>query len=379
VWSETAGAIVPVTGGTASVGQYYTSASPIDGTIGTTSLSFALYYGIGSAQPSAPRVVYVRNPAKYRKGQWIKLNGCGTASADLKTYIVSIAGDALTIHTDIITFPTATKTGTVSTTGTTLTGTSTLFTTQITSRMYLKNGSNYSLIDSAGGATAGTLLTAFSPDLSGQAVTIVEFTIEQIRSQNYGIVTNGASNDATFIANDHDFGVGNVTANTSLATPVDISLVQWATPIRLGVQDWVAQNGSPVVGLNSASTRSMWLFDAAGTERIATTIRVPKNLVGVRLVPVLYWTNNGAGSGNVVWRYSYHHSTDGGATETVATFVNFAVTAAPAQDVLKITRADPFTVTADRLLHFAIDREGGNGSDTLANDAGVFAMALEVV
>jgi hypothetical protein len=123
----------------------------------------------------------------------------------------------------------------------------------------------------------------------------------------------------------------------------------------------------------------MWLFDAASTERIAATIRVPKNLVGVRMVPVLYWTNNGAGSGNVVWRYAYHHSTDAGATETASTFVNFAVTAAPAQDVLKITRADAFTVTADRLLHFTIDREGGSGSDTLANDAGVFAMALEVV
>jgi hypothetical protein len=335
--------------------------------------------GVGSADPGSPRVFYARKGAKYRVGQWIKLIGCGTAAADLKAYIVSIAGDAVTIHTDIITFPTSTKTGTLSTSSTTITGTGTAFLTEITSRMYLKNGSNYRLIDSATTNTAGTLTAAFSPNLSGQAVEVVQFTVEQMRSQQYGIVTNGATNDATFSANDHDFGAGNVTANTSLAAPADISLIQWATPISLGRDDFVALNGSPALGLNSASNRMMWLFDAAGTERIASMVRVPKGLVGVRLRPVLYWTNNGAGSGNVVWRYSYHHSVDGGATETAATVVGFSVLAAPAQNVLKVSRADPFTVTADSILHFALDREGGNGSDTLANDAGVFEVVLEVV
>lgn len=335
--------------------------------------------GIGSADPGSPRVFYASKGAKYRVGQWIKLIGAGAAAADLKAYIVSVDGDAITIHTDILTFPTSTKTGTLSTSSTTITGSGTAFLTEITSRMYLKNGSNYRLIDSATTNTAGTLSSAFSPNLSGQAVTVVQFTVEQMRSQQYGIYTNGATNDATFSAYNHDFGVGNVTANTSLAAPAQISLRQLPGPIKLGIQDFEARNGTPALTLNGSSNRIMWAFDAAATERVTATIPIPKNLTGLRLLPVLYWTNNGAGAGNVVWRYGYHHSTDGATSATADTAVNFSVTAAPSQDILKVTRGTAFSVTADSLLHFSIDREGGNVSDTLANDAGLFQVALEIV
>lgn len=388
-WDETTGAIIPVTGGTLSAGIYYSCVASVSGVIGTNNLTFAVYYGIGSAAPASgggnPRVVYVRNGAKYRKGQYIKLIGCGAASADLKAYIVSITGDALTISTDIITFPIVTHAGTLaaSALGTTLTGTTTTFQTatsvikRILSPMFLKNGTEYRLIDRATSDTAAKLTLGFTGALSGAAVDLVQFNIVTMRSQNYGLVTNGASNDSTLLCDGHDFGVGNAIDNTSQAAPIEICLAQWKTPIIMRPQDFSVLNGTPVIGLNSASTRMLWLFDAASTERIGTQIRIPRGVTG-KVIPVLYQINSGAGAGDVCWRYGYHFAADGGATETAATFVNFSTITAAAQNVSKVVRGTAFSVVADTILHFSIDREGGNVADTLGNDAGLFMVGLEV-
>ncbi len=118
-----------------------------------------------------------------------------------------------------------------------------------------------------------------------------------------------------------------------------------------------------------------WLLDAASEEGIVATVSVPTwwQTMDVEL----WWSNAGAGAGDVVWRVYSKTAIDAGsmtsssaATQTTAT--------APAQNVMKVTTiASGITVTRDALMMLQIRRVAADGSDTLANDAGVMAVRLK--
>lgn len=334
----------------------------------------------GSVDPGDPTRVSVSNPARFRKGRYYKFKGAGAAGADLKAYVVDIDDDEIVISTALSTFPTTAITGTVSTTGTTMTGSGTAFLTELSWRHWIKSGTDYRMARFISSNTSAILEEALPSDLPlASTVTAVEFTIEEMQSQTYGYQNTNATRDVGAVLVDHDFGQGNVTENTSQTAPAHISLAQWSTmPLELRSQQWTAVNGSPAIEFNSSTNRKLMMFDAASTERVITSVRVPKGVTG-KVRVALYWTNAGAGAGNVVWRYGYSFSADGGATETAVTVANFSVVAAPSQNVLKVTRSAGFAVTEDSILHLTIDREGGNISDTLANDAGMFMVVLEAV
>lgn len=92
----------------------------------------------------------------------------------------------------------------------------------------------------------------------------------------------------------------------------------------------------------------------------------------------LYWSNAGAGSGDVTWRARSAFITDG---DTVAVPSGTSTDAtAPAQNVAEVTTIlSGVTLTAGELLQLFIQRVGGSGTDTLGNDAALLGVMLRQV
>lgn len=147
---------------------------------------------------------------------------------------------------------------------------------------------------------------------------------------------------------------------------------------------WIPANlfmnssGTPTfAAVGSPARWPMWLMDAAATEIIAATTMVPSSFANVKIE--LYWTNAGAGSGDVVWRASLDSKADAGTLANPSTLADNTITA-PAQTVLKVsTLVASQAVDATKVLDFEIIRIGGNAADTLANDAGVIGVLLTSV
>jgi hypothetical protein len=334
----------------------------------------------GSAQPSAATTVSVDTPNLYHNGQTIKLVGCGAAGADLVVQITDIDKDELTIDTAISTFPLVAGSGTISTSGTTVTGSSTDFATEMQGRTWIKVGSDYRRIVRITSATAAVLESAFSPDLSGATFEMVQFDCRQIQCQTYGIGGADGSVDK-FIATDHSFGVGNVTGNVDYGTSAEMVVAQIGSkfPMVLEPGAFVLHAGTPVVGTSaSGGKRRMWRFDAAADEAIQTATFIPPGVSGKMRVRLL-WTNVDANSGNVVWQAAYAFFADAADMDGNDTFADAVVVAAPAEDVLKITTLATITLTENSIFFLRILRDADNGSDTLANDAGIVAVMLEAV
>jgi hypothetical protein len=150
----------------------------------------------GSVDPAAPTIVSVERPELYQFGQTVTVNNGATGPADLIAQVLDINNDELTLSAAMTNFPLVTGTGTISTSSTTVTGSGTAFTTQITGRMWIKNGSNYRRVTAVTSDTAATLESAFPSNLSGASFDIVKAEVEQMRSQDYGIYTLSGANDA---------------------------------------------------------------------------------------------------------------------------------------------------------------------------------------
>ena len=172
---------------------------------------------LGSVDPGAPTIISVERPELYSYGQTITINNGATGPADLIAQVRDINNDELTISTAMTNFPLTAGTGTISTSGTTVTGSGTAFTTQITGRMWIKNGSNYRRVIAVTSNTAATLESAFPSNLSGASFDIVRTEVEQIRSQDYGVYTLSTTNDAGLELVNPKWGVGNKVLNLSLA------------------------------------------------------------------------------------------------------------------------------------------------------------------
>ena len=127
------------------------------------------------------------NPERFVPGQTIKLAGAGVAGADLITRINSVGHDEITVETAPSTFPTIVGTGTISTSGTTVTGVGTAFLTQIRGRTWIAVGGVLRQIVSVSSNTSATLSSSFSPNLSGAAFTIHRTTAVGLPSQEYGV------------------------------------------------------------------------------------------------------------------------------------------------------------------------------------------------
>lgn len=200
---------------------------------------------LGSVDPGAPTIISVERPELYSYGQTITINNGATGPADLIAQVRDINNDELTISTAMTNFPLTAGTGTISTSGTTVTGSGTAFTTQITGRMWIKNGSNYRRVIAVTSNTAATLESAFPSNLSGASFDIVRTEVEQMRSQDYGIYTLSSTLDDGLTVVDPKWGAGNKLAQYSVAGSTYWGdVLSFATYAEL--QEYLPRNGQIV-------------------------------------------------------------------------------------------------------------------------------------
>jgi hypothetical protein len=152
-----------------------------------------------------------------------------------------------------------------------------------------------------------------------------------------------------------------------------------ATFVTLTAQDRVLLPASTFTTIGGAASMgavnvlTALLFDAAAVEESGTVGLVPANWPTFDIL--LWWTNAGAGVGNVRWRADHAVTSDGG---TLTRVINAAVTlAAPAQGVVKVS---PLVYGIARtnlpVVHINAVRIGNDGADTLGNDAALIAIEL---
>lgn len=129
------------------------------------------------------------------------------------------------------------------------------------------------------------------------------------------------------------------------------------------------------------SAYTVMLYDSASSESAVMYCKVPDGATTVAVD--IYWTNAGAGSGNVRWSLEQVKGLiDGGTTiSDLASAPRLVTATAPATDTVEVTElANNYTVTTGaRLVRLTITRYGGDGADTLGNDAALIAVALRGV
>lgn len=135
--------------------------------------------------------------------------------------------------------------------------------------------------------------------------------------------------------------------------------------------------GSPSLStVASSGLTPAWLLDAAGTESVSFTARIPNGWKTFDIV--VRGANSGGGSGDVALRAIYLSATTGGSTtsghtagsKTVATAGSSGVV----QDVTLISGVAAPTV--GKTLTVRIDRMGAETEDTLANDWALIEVVL---
>ena len=127
--------------------------------------------------------VVMRNVNQYRVGEIIRLKGVLSGGLDADGKVIDIAQDVVTlaygtavVFSDSGTLDTLTGTGTTS--GTTLTGVGTLFTTEVDFPVYLKSGSEYRRIVYVTSNTSAVIDSPFTTNLSGAALEVVRANVE---------------------------------------------------------------------------------------------------------------------------------------------------------------------------------------------------------
>ncbi len=357
--------------------QSFDSATPGAERIGTRIVNSDAYDNqtitdkLASVSPTDLTTISVNDPSVVSFGQTIKLVGAGASGGDLLVQVVDINKDEVSISSPIITLPLVTGTGTISTAGTTITGTGTAFNTQFTGRLWIKVGTEYRQIIASSSATSATLGLAFSTNLDGQPFQIVSINIQQIRSQDIGIKLAN-SNDVLAIADGMNYGSsGNQTKNLqndtggNVTSGYDIKL-----PIVLSAVDFALFAGTPAIEVSSATGRRKgWSFDQATNESIQSALFIPLTFPD-QIKVTYYWINNGTGTGSVAWDFVYTFLVDGADVGTAETFAGLLPQVASAREILKVSSfTTTVSVTKNSLMSFRVFRNASSAPDTLPNDA----------
>jgi hypothetical protein len=127
-------------------------------------------------------------------------------------------------------------------------------------------------------------------------------------------------------------------------------------------------------GMISSVYWSAWLLDAATVEGVGAVGVVPTGWATIAID--IWWSNAGAGSGNVRWEAFFDDKADGATLATHATDHDAAI-AAPAQNVLKkSTVVTTHAVTPGELYNVVVRRDAADAADTLANDCALLAVVV---
>jgi hypothetical protein len=140
----------------------------------------------------------------------------------------------------------------------------------------------------------------------------------------------------------------------------------------------LAVSGSPTMGtLGAASTffyqSPVLLFDASADEFANIWCGLPAGWTTYDIY--MYWSNAGAGSGDIRWYGNWGSFGDGDNSDTTING-DVVIVAAPAQYVIKRTKLNTTAIAtnSDGLGRLAILREGSHVTDTLGNDAGIIGF-----
>lgn len=137
--------------------------------------------------------------------------------------------------------------------------------------------------------------------------------------------------------------------------------------------------GTPAITtLPTGGRRKVYAFDAAASETIQAWVVLPMGEASWSVQ--FFWCNLGAGAGVVVWQVAWLEFADNdniSPNESVSMSGNFT---APTQELLEITTFSGSTIpSTGKLMGIRVQRTGGSGSDTLANDAGFAGLLLTPV
>ncbi len=227
----------------------------------------------------------------------------------------------------------------------------------------------------------------------GNAVGQAGIKLENTSNENIftGNTINGTDYVSSIYTSKQDYGIqddgtctgnkisGNIIINHDVA---DISVAEYTTEditdeIFIPHKEFDAVAGSPIIGAIGGTRRTALLFDAAGTEIAAAWIMVPKGWSSADATVV--WVNAGAGAGDVVWIVQGLPVTVGETTNAIDSAGGGATAdTAGAQDVIveTDTAGSLSSLVEGDWLSVRVTRLGGDGSDTLANDAGVIGVKL---
>lgn len=176
--------------------------------------------------------------------------------------------------------------------------------------------------------------------------------------------------------------VGNTPSGNLTATDVQAALDELQTDVdaRRPVTEAIFLSASEFNTLNGSPAQAQrfgfvtWNLDAATDESVVGSVLVPSGVTTAGIY--LWWTNPGAGTGDVVWRVDWNVKGDGEDLSTGLSFPTVTATA-PSQDVVEVTTiATGLTVTPGDLMALKPYRDADNASDTLANDAAFMGIEL---
>lgn len=145
----------------------------------------------------------------------------------------------------------------------------------------------------------------------------------------------------------------------------------------MSAQEFMLASGS--AALSSTATGSSWpgwLFDAAASETVNGVVEIPPGWATFDID--LWWSNAGAGAGDVVWRLRMNQSGDGDTTVIGGNGALSTVTA-PLQSVVKVTTVEAGVARTDDLIKIQVIRVSTDAGDTLANDASLIGVMLRKV
>ena len=158
----------------------------------------------------------------------------------------------------------------------------------------------------------------------------------------------------------------------------------------VSIFDATIRTNTPAITVSGTNTRyRAWAFDSAQTEEILCEAYLPIDFQyrQPKVTPVLWHTNLGAGSGDVVWQVTVQAvnevtgNINGDLNATGGETVIPSTIAAPVRGVLNRTVLSG-TITVSQiansrsLIRIGVARLGADVSDTLGNDAGLYGVEL---
>lgn len=133
--------------------------------------------------------------------------------------------------------------------------------------------------------------------------------------------------------------------------------------------------GAPV--MSQLGSTPVWVFDANTAQGVVASCLTPDFWASCHVD--YWWTNAGAGAGDVVWYLSTNSYSDGDLLTQADTVRNGGTAyTAPASEVVEVTRvtSSAMSLTAGELLRLFVYRTATSGSDTLANECALLGVEL---